>query len=55
MVCSLESANTVRCVRGFAVKPYIYEGNYEIVENDLLVSFIRDGIRYKVPLPYPCY
>lgn len=40
------SADTVRDPRGFAVKFYTDEGNYDIVGNDLPVFFIRDAIKF---------
>lgn len=40
------SADTVRDPRGFAVKFYTEEGNYDIVGNDLPVFFIRDAIKF---------
>ncbi|MBU5591455.1 catalase [Clostridium sp. MSJ-4] len=39
-------ADTVRDVRGFAVKFYTEEGNYDIVGNNLPVFFIRDAIQF---------
>ena len=40
------SADTARDPRGFAVKFYTDEGNYDIVGNDLPVFFIRDAIKF---------
>ena len=40
------SADTVRDPRGFSVKFYTDEGNYDIVGNDIPVFFIRDGIKF---------
>ncbi len=40
------SADTARDVRGFAVKFYTEEGNYDLVGNDIPVFFIRDAIRF---------
>ena len=40
------SADTVRDPRGFAVKFYTNEGNYDIAGNDLPVFFIRDAIKF---------
>lgn len=40
------SADTVRDVRGFAVKFYTEEGNYDLVGNDLPVFFIRDAMKF---------
>ena len=40
------SADTVRDPRGFAVKFYTEEGNYDLVGNDLPVFFIRDAIKF---------
>ena len=39
-------ADTVRDVRGFAIKFYTEEGNYDIVGNDIPVFFIRDAIKF---------
>jgi len=40
------SADTVRDVRGFAVKFYTEEGNYDIVGNNMPVFFIQDAIKF---------
>ncbi|KAK4235322.1 catalase [Achaetomium macrosporum] len=40
------SADTVRDVRGFAVKFYTNEGNWDIVGNDIPVFFIQDAIKF---------
>ena len=40
------SAETARDVRGFAVKFYTGEGNYDLVGIDIPVFFIRDGIKF---------
>ncbi|QNP74404.1 catalase [Streptomyces roseirectus] len=40
------SADTVRDVRGFAVKFYTSEGNYDLVGNNFPVFFIQDGIKF---------
>ncbi|KAH7883848.1 catalase-like domain-containing protein [Phlebopus sp. FC_14] len=40
------SADTVRDVRGFAVKFYAQEGNWDIVGNDIPVFFIQDAIKF---------
>lgn len=40
------SADTVRDVRGFAVKFYTQEGNYDIVGNNMPVFFIQDAIKF---------
>jgi catalase len=40
------SADTVRDVRGFAVKFYTEEGNFDLVGNNIPVFFIRDGIKF---------
>ncbi len=40
------SADTVRDPRGFAVKMYTEEGNYDLVMNNTPVFFIRDGIKF---------
>jgi catalase len=40
------SADTVRDVRGFAVKFYTKEGNYDIVGNNMPVFFIQDAIKF---------
>ncbi|GAB2901712.1 catalase HPII [Paraburkholderia jirisanensis] len=40
------SADTVRDVRGFAVKFYTTEGNYDLVGNNMPVFFIQDAIKF---------
>ena len=40
------SADTVRDVRGFAVKFYTDAGNFDLVGNNIPVFFIRDGIKF---------
>jgi catalase len=40
------SADTVRDVRGFAVKFYTREGNYDLVGGNMPVSFIQDAMKY---------
>jgi len=40
------SADTVRDVRGFAVKFYTDEGNWDIVGNDIPVFFIQDATKF---------
>ncbi|PBP27854.1 catalase [Diplocarpon rosae] len=40
------SADTVRDVRGFAIKMYTSEGNWDIVGNDIPVFFIQDAIKF---------
>ncbi|PYI31101.1 catalase-domain-containing protein [Aspergillus indologenus CBS 114.80] len=40
------SADTVRDVRGFAVKMYTAEGNWDIVGNNMPVFFIQDAIKF---------
>lgn len=40
------SADTVRDVRGFAVKFYTEEGNWDIVGNDIPVFFIQESIKF---------
>ncbi len=40
------SADTVRDVRGFAVKFYTQEGNYDIVGNNMPIFFIQDAIKF---------
>lgn len=40
------SADTARDVRGFAVKFYTDEGNYDLVGNDIPVFFIRDALKF---------
>jgi len=40
------SADTPRDVRGFAVKFYTREGNYDLVGNNMPVFFIQDGIKF---------
>lgn len=40
------SADTVRDVRGFAVKFYTEQGNYDLVGNNMPVFFIQDGVKF---------
>lgn len=40
------SADTVRDTRGFAVKFYTEEGNYDLVGNNMPVFFIQDAIKF---------
>ncbi|KAI1413050.1 catalase [Hypoxylon sp. FL1857] len=40
------SADTVRDVRGFAVKFYTQEGNWDIVGNNIPVFFIQDAVKF---------
>ncbi len=40
------SADTVRDVRGFAVKFYTAEGNYDLVGNNIPVFFIQDAMKF---------
>ena len=40
------SAETVRDVRGFAVKFYTEEGNYDLVGNNIPVFFMQDAIKF---------
>lgn len=40
------SADTVRDVRGFAVKFYTEDGNYDLVGNNIPVFFIQDSIKF---------
>ena len=40
------SADTARDVRGFAVKMYTDEGNWDIVGNNIPVFFIQDAIKF---------
>ncbi|MBJ7609020.1 MAG: catalase [Candidatus Dormibacteraeota bacterium] len=40
------SADTARDVRGFAVKFYTAEGNFDLVGNNIPVFFIQDGIKF---------
>jgi catalase len=46
VVGSRGSADTARDPRGFAVKFYTEEGNYDLVGNNLPVFFIRDAIKF---------
>ncbi|MDP1092491.1 catalase, partial [Klebsiella pneumoniae] len=40
------SVDLARDVRGFAVKLYTREGNWDIVGNNIPVFFIQDAIRF---------
>jgi catalase len=46
MLGSRGSADTVRDVRGFSVKFYTREGNYDLVGNNVPVSFVQDAMKY---------
>lgn len=46
VVGSLGSMETARDVRGFAVKFYTEEGNYDLVGNNIPVFFIQDAIKF---------
>jgi catalase len=46
VVGSRGSADTVRDVRGFAVKFYTQDGVFDLVGNNMPVFFIRDGIKF---------
>lgn len=46
VVHSKGSPETLRDPRGFAVKLYTEEGNYDIVGNNLPIFFIRDAIKF---------
>jgi catalase len=45
-VGSRGSADTVRDLRGFAVKFYTREGNYDLVGNNMPVFFIQDAMKF---------
>jgi catalase len=40
------SADTVRDARGFSIRFYTDEGNYDLVGNNIPVFFIQDGIKF---------
>jgi len=40
------AADTARDVRGFAVKFYTEEGNFDLVGNNMPIFFIQDGIKF---------
>src|SRR6202161_1617079 len=46
VLCSRGSADTGRGTRGFAVKFYTDEGNFDLVGNNMPVFFIQDGIKF---------
>ena len=46
VVGSRGSADTARDVRGFAVRFYTDEGNYDLVGNNIPVFFIQDAIKF---------
>ena len=43
----LGSADTVRDPRGFALKFYTDEGNYDLVGNNTPTFFVRDAIKFE--------
>ena len=47
------SADAVRDVRGFSVKFYTEDGNYDIVGNNIPVFFIQDAIKFPVIFDKP--
>ncbi len=46
VVGSSGSSDTVRDVKGFAVKFYTEQGNYDLVGNNIPVFFIQDGVKF---------
>ncbi|ODL96994.1 catalase HPII [Acinetobacter pittii] len=40
------SADTVRDIRGFAIKFYTQQGNFDLVGNNAPVFFVQDGIKF---------
>jgi catalase len=46
MTPSKVSANTVRDIRGFAMKFFTDEANWDVVAIDLPVFFIRDPVKF---------
>jgi catalase len=46
MLGSSGSADTVRDVRGFAVKFYTGEGNYDLVGTNVPVSYVQDAMKF---------
>ncbi|MDN4608490.1 catalase [Sporosarcina highlanderae] len=46
VVGSKGSADTVRDVRGFAIKFYTEEGNFDLVGNNIPIFFIQDAIKF---------
>lgn len=46
VVGSLGSMDTARDIRGFAVKFYTEEGNYDLVGNNVPVFFIQDAMKF---------
>ena len=46
VVGSKGASDTVRDARGFAVKFYTEEGNYDLLSNNLPVFFIRDAMKF---------
>lgn len=42
----LGSADTIRDPRGFAIKFYTEDGNYDIVGNNTPIFFLRDGMKF---------
>jgi catalase len=49
----LGSADTVRDRRGFAIKFYTGEGNYDLVGNNTRVFFVRDPQKFSDSHPQP--
>ena len=46
------SADLARDVRGFAVKLYTQEGNWDLVGNNIPVFFIQDAMKFPDPVSY---
>lgn len=46
VITAMFAKDTVRDVRGFAVKFYTNEGNWDIVGNNIPVFFIQDAIKF---------
>ena len=46
VVGSRGSTDLARDVRGFAVKFYTEEGNFDLVGNNIPVFFIQDGVKF---------
>jgi len=40
------SSDVIRDVRGFSIKFYTEDGNYDLIGNDFPVFFIRDPIKF---------
>jgi catalase len=46
MVSEKGSADTVRDIKGFSIKLYTEDGNYDIIGSNIPVFFVKDPMKY---------